>query len=71
MKKIAFVKDGIVGVVLNTDEPLHDYFLNSDLRIDISNNSEQINTGWFYNNGRFEAPAEPEVDPNFVPKQEE
>jgi hypothetical protein len=53
MKKIAFVKNGIVGVVLNTDDELHDCFLNSDLRIDISEHSEKINTGWFYNNGRF------------------
>lgn len=62
MKKIAFVKDGIVGVVLNTDESLHDYFLNSDLRIDISDNLEDINPGWFYNNGVFEAPVKPEPD---------
>ena len=70
MKKIAFVKDGIVGVVLNTDESLHDYFLNSDLRIDVSEESDAINSGWFYNNGAFTAPVAPATDINHTPSQD-
>ena len=55
MKKIAFVKDGIVGVVLNTDESLSDLFLNSDIRLDVTNNAD-VSQGWLYADGTFTAP---------------
>jgi hypothetical protein len=55
MKKVAFIKDGIVGIVLNTDESLSDHFLNSDVRLDVTDNAEVLQ-GWSYANGTFTAP---------------
>jgi hypothetical protein len=56
MKKIAFIKDGIVGLVLNTDESLSDSFLNSDARLDVTDNAD-VSEGWSYSDGVFTAPA--------------
>jgi hypothetical protein len=55
MKKIAFIKDGIVEVVLNTDELLSDSFLNSEIRLDVTDNTE-VSEGYLYANGTFTAP---------------
>lgn len=64
MKKIAFIKDGIVGVVLNTDESLSDSFLNSEIRLDVTDNID-VSQGWSYSDGVFLAPVvEPIVQTN-------
>lgn len=63
MKKIAFIKDGIVIIALNTDESLFDAFLNSDLRIDISDVPD-VESGWVYDGVNFiepEKPSNPEL----------
>jgi len=67
MKKIAFIKDGIVGLVLNTDESLSDSFLNSDTRLDVTDNAA-VEQGWSYTDGVFSAPVveTPDVQTNQI-----
>jgi hypothetical protein len=56
MKKIAFIKNGVVEVALNTDESLADAFLNADLVIDVTENSA-VEKDWTYNGTTFSAPV--------------
>lgn len=55
MKKIAFIKNGEVALVLNTDESLFDIFMNPDTKVDVSDNAD-INVGWTYDGTSFIAP---------------
>jgi hypothetical protein len=55
MKKIAFIKNGEVALVFNTDESLFDIFMNSDAKLDVTDNAD-VNTGWKYDGTNFSAP---------------
>ena len=55
MKKIAFIKNGEVALVFNTDESLFDIFMNSDAKLDVTDNAD-VNTGWNYDGTNFSAP---------------
>jgi hypothetical protein len=63
MKKIAFIKDGVVGVALNTDDSLQSYFLTPDHVIEVTFKPD-VEAGWTYDAGVFTAPIVEYVEPN-------
>jgi hypothetical protein len=56
MRKIAFIKNGVVEVSLNTDESLADAFLNADAVIDVTEKAE-VEKDWTYDGTTFTAPV--------------
>jgi hypothetical protein len=61
MKKIAFVKNGVVLVSLFTNENLFDAFMEADIKIDVSSIPD-VESGWTYDGTIFIAPDKP-LDP--------
>lgn len=69
MKKIAFIENGVVGVVLNTDESLHNFFLHGE-RVELSGSTESVTAGWSYSGGLFREPEQTLPDTSYTPSQD-
>lgn len=61
MKRIAFIKDDKVILVLNCDVKLLEAILNSDSAVDASNADALLTKGWAFDGTTFVAP-EPVVE---------
>jgi hypothetical protein len=58
MKKIAFIKDGMVLAVLNCNDKLFDAITTADSSVDASSENSAITTGWLFDGTNFSAPSE-------------
>jgi len=57
MKRIAFIKDGAVLLVLNCDQKLFDGIMSADAEIDATGADQGIALGWTYDGTTFTAPV--------------
>jgi hypothetical protein len=57
MKRIAFIKDGVVLLVLNCDPKLYDAILTADSASAATDEDPAITAGWSYDGTEFAAPA--------------
>lgn len=56
MKRVAFIKDGIVISVMNCDQKLFDILMSDNIKIDVSQADQHLTTNWTYDGTNFSAP---------------
>jgi hypothetical protein len=57
MKRIAFIKDGVVLLVLNCDPKLYNAILTADAARAVTDEDPTLTTGWSYDGTEFAAPV--------------
>lgn len=57
MKRIAFIKDGVVLLVLNCDPKLFNGIMTADVEIDATEADAALTGGWTYDGTTFTAPV--------------